>query len=64
MTRLHLETATRQMSYEPNKGLDKDKDKKITVAEITVTIRKAYTRGMQPGYLGWHSYVIFCLQSG
>lgn len=38
--------------YEPNKGLDKDDDKKVTVAEVTVTIRKMYTRGMQQGYLG------------
>ena len=38
--------------YKGNKGLDKNKDKKITVGEVAVTIRKMYTKGLQQGYLG------------
>jgi hypothetical protein len=38
--------------YMPNKGLDKNKDKEITVGEVAVTIRKMYAKGLQQGYLG------------
>ncbi len=41
-----------EMDYDPNKGLDKDANKKVTVAEVTVTIRKMYKKGLQQGYMG------------
>lgn len=39
-------------AYTGNKGLDKNKDKKISVGEVTVTIRAMYQKGLQQGYLG------------
>lgn len=38
--------------YEGNKGLDKNKDKMITVGEVAITIRRMYAKGLQQGYLG------------
>ena len=39
-------------AYEGNMGLDKNKDGKVTVGEVAVTIRKMYQKGLQQGYLG------------
>ncbi|MBI3561066.1 MAG: lytic transglycosylase [Gammaproteobacteria bacterium] len=38
--------------YIPNKGLDKDQDGKITVAEVASKIRYMYHKGLKQGYLG------------
>ena len=39
-------------AYEGNKGLDKNKDNKITVGEVATKIRQMYQKGLQQGYLG------------
>ena len=39
-------------AYSQNKGLDKNKDKKITVGEVALKIRAMYKKGLQQGYLG------------
>ncbi len=38
--------------YKGNKGLDKNKDKQVTVGEVVVKIRKMYEKGLKQGYLG------------
>lgn len=38
--------------YEQNKGFDKDKDGKITLAEISGKVRAKYEKGLKQGYLG------------
>ena len=40
------------LAYTQNKGLDKNKDSRITVGEITVRIRAMYQKGLQQGNLG------------
>lgn len=44
--------ATKQEQYEKNKGLDKNKDGRVPVAEVAVKIRAMYRKGISPGYLG------------
>lgn len=39
-------------TYTQNKGFDKDKDGKITLKEISSTVRKMYEKGLTKGYLG------------
>lgn len=46
------EKARKREEYNKNKGLDKNKDGKVSVGEIAVTIRKMYKKGISPGYLG------------
>lgn len=42
----------KQEEYDKNKGLDKNKDSKVSVGEIAVTIRSMYKRGISQGYMG------------
>ena len=42
----------KQAEYDGNKGLDKNKDGKIPVAEVAVKIRAMYKKGISQGYLG------------
>jgi hypothetical protein len=38
--------------YSQNKGLDKNKNNKITIGEVARKIRYMYKKGLQQGYLG------------
>jgi hypothetical protein len=38
--------------YTQNKGFDRDKDKQITLAEISYSVRSKYEKGLKPGYFG------------
>ncbi len=40
------------IEYKQNDGFDKSKDGKITLAEISTTVRAKYTKGLKQGYLG------------
>lgn len=42
----------KQEEYDKNKGLDKNKDGKIPIAEVAVRIRAMYKKGISQGYLG------------
>lgn len=39
-------------AYNQNKGLDGNKDGKITINEAAMAVRKKYEKGIGPGYLG------------
>lgn len=39
-------------AYAQNKGFDKDKDKKISLQEISSKVRSMYEKGLSKGYLG------------
>jgi hypothetical protein len=39
-------------TYDQNKGFDKNKDGKITLAEISGKVRSKYEKGLKQGYLG------------
>jgi hypothetical protein len=39
-------------TYKQNKGFDADKDGRISIGEVSVTIRQRYNAGIRPGHLG------------
>lgn len=39
-------------TYTQNKGFDKDKNGKITLIEVSATVRKMYEKGLTKGYMG------------
>lgn len=39
-------------AYAQNKGFDKDKDKKISLQEISSKVRSMHEKGLSKGYLG------------
>ncbi len=48
----HVLFSKNSIAYDQNKGFDKDKNGKITLAEISGKVRSKYEKGLKQGYLG------------